>query len=243
VPYGYTRFARQQQGFSAEQAKRLIEQCAMRSSKVQLADEFFLLAGEPLPSATYYGDYPQYEDGIGMLRSFVDEWGSSLIPPSIPSPHLLWGLCEDNGPRNKCGDGSECGDGNECGDGSECGDATAMRAPLLVTSEAFAPILRELTGLKVIAITNNFFGGNVNVAGLITAQDIIEQLPTQLMDSDESVALPSVMFNDDGLTLDDMTAAELAQALKRQVDVVPCTAQGLLDYLSRSCSCHYPSLP
>ncbi len=40
---------------------------------VYLADEFYLKAGHPIPEREYYDDYPQYENGIGMLRSFLEE--------------------------------------------------------------------------------------------------------------------------------------------------------------------------
>jgi putative radical SAM enzyme (TIGR03279 family) len=206
VPYGYTTYARIQQGYDGEKAERVVAQCLPHSPKVQLADEFFLLAGLPLPSASYYGDYPQYEDGIGMLRSFVNEAASLK---------------------------------------STARDKAAMRARakgrVFVTGEAFAPFLREQTGLRVVSIANRFFGGVVNVAGLLTAQDLLEQLPEQLLEEDKRVVLPAVMFNDEGLTLDDYHAADLAKVLNRQVDVIPCTAQGLWEYLGSSLA--PPSVP
>ena len=42
------------------------------------ADEFYLKAGRPIPDADYYEDYPQIENGVGMLRSFSDEFGMAL---------------------------------------------------------------------------------------------------------------------------------------------------------------------
>ncbi|MDR1422129.1 MAG: DUF512 domain-containing protein [Coriobacteriales bacterium] len=256
VPYGYTRYARLQQGFDAGQARRLIAQCASHGSgdecvdervdrrgahlgaspngqrfdrrgahlgaspdghlgacnqKVQLADEFFLLADAPLPPAAYYGDFSQYEDGIGMVRSFIDEFADFAEKNTlrkIKSPVYTQDM--------------------------------PQAAPILVTGIAFAPILRELlatNGVRahVVAIRNDFFGGNVDVAGLLTARDIIEQLPaliTAFPAPDSPVLLPDVMFNDDGLTLDDKTAADLSTALHRPVCVVSCTAQGLWEYLT-----------
>jgi len=51
--------------------------------KVQLADEFFIMADENLPSAEYYEEYPQYENGVGMVRRFldgVDTWKAENFP-------------------------------------------------------------------------------------------------------------------------------------------------------------------
>jgi putative radical SAM enzyme (TIGR03279 family) len=42
------------------------------------SDEFFILAGRALPDAGYYGAYPQYENGVGMARSFLDDLGDAL---------------------------------------------------------------------------------------------------------------------------------------------------------------------
>jgi NifB/MoaA-like Fe-S oxidoreductase len=78
-----------------------------------------------------------------------------------------------------------------------------------------------LPSIQVIAIKNNFFGGNVNVAGLLTATDVIEQLTGRGLAANDSVLLPPALFNADGLTLDDMTADDIARALDRQVLVVP----------------------
>ena len=44
------------------------------STFVFLADEFYLRAGLPLPGRRHYGDYPQIEDGVGMVRSFYEEF-------------------------------------------------------------------------------------------------------------------------------------------------------------------------
>ena len=61
------------------------------------------------------------------------------------------------------------------------------------------------------AIRNDFFGGDVNVTGLIVAEDLLAQLPEDL--SDTIVVLPETMFNFDHLTLDGVTETDLAQGL------------------------------
>ena len=45
---------------------------------IYLGDEFYLLAGREVPSAAWYDGFPQLENGIGLTRSFVDEWQESL---------------------------------------------------------------------------------------------------------------------------------------------------------------------
>src|SRR5262249_55162651 len=60
------------------------------STFVFLADEFYLRAGLPLPGRAHYGDYPQIEDGVGMVRRFVIDAKATLkrepakLAPLVP---------------------------------------------------------------------------------------------------------------------------------------------------------------
>ena len=208
VPYGYTKYARLQQGFDKDAALRLIAQLApyqerarrdFGRTRFQLADEWFLLADEQLPLASYYDSFPQYQDGIGMLRAFIDDWEQCVdgLQPVLlqSSPHIT-----------------------------------------LVTGEGFAPTLRRLVAalglpVSVVAVKNRFFGGNVDVAGLLTAEDIVHSLGQQTLPIEGKIVLPDVIFNADGLTLDDKRADDIAEALQRRVFVVPCTVEAIIDLL------------
>jgi putative radical SAM enzyme (TIGR03279 family) len=213
VPYGFTKYARLQAGFAPASAQTVIQQVAafqQRSrartgrTRFQLADEWYLLAASPLPPAGEYDGYPQFEDGIGMVRSFIDDW-EALDAEGVRQPTYVLG----------------------------------GGLFVLVTGEAFAPVLRALLvaspfadRASVRAIENRFFGGNVDVAGLLTAHDIIEQLagddqPAPPLPLRATVLLPSVMFNVNGFTLDDKQVDDIAVALDRRVVVVPYTAEGL----------------
>ena len=63
----------------------------------------------------------------------------------------------------------------------------------------------------VFSIRNDFFGGNVDVTGLMCVCDILAQLPEHL--NGTLVVVPNVMFNADGLTLDSSSQLELEQQL------------------------------
>ena len=145
-----------------------------------------------------------------MLRSFVDEWGvreDSTLAAAPRSSQI----------------------------------ESSLRSLILVTGEAFAPVLCDriasepfdplLSCSSVVAIKNNFFGGNVTVAGLLTASDVIEQLTGRGLPAQSAVLLPPAMFNADGLTLDDYTVDDIARALNRQVLVVPLKADSLDEVL------------
>ena len=245
VPYGFTQFAKLASSFDADAAQALMAQvapyqqrslAASGTTRFQLADEWFLLAGLDVPSAEYYDGFPQYEDGIGMLRSFIDDYAEYEKDVLIPllcdrssvsegrfDSELAFSCHPERKRRDRCqGDGSI--DTPQRCQLTRPPD-TCPPDTLLVTGEAFAPMLKRLTQelpVEVVAVKNRFFGGNVDVAGLLTAQDIIGQLVERGLSPQMRVVLPSVLFNADSLTLDDKQVEEIAQALKCEVVVVPC---------------------
>jgi NifB/MoaA-like Fe-S oxidoreductase len=235
VPYGYTRYAKLKLNFTQAQCRELCINLESLAPKIQLADEFYLKAWPEspmahIPSSTYYNDYPLVEDGIGMIRQYLETNTAGLL--KSPQPH-------------HCGRDPQTPDSlaeillQVCNDDSTQPVAPACPSDclkLIVTGEAFAPILRATLPrhpkLEVIAIKNHFFGGNVNVAGLLTATDVIQQIShhLQLITTATTKAtphaaskalpaevchiiLPKNMFNDDGLTLDDYQIEEIATKL------------------------------
>lgn len=172
----------------------------------QLSDEFFIAARLDPPPADFYDGYPQFYDGIGMIRSYLDDTDAVLRNPSrmVAVRDIL---------RER---------------GFEL---------LVLSGEAARPTVarfiedESLAG-KVAAIKNRYFGGNVNVTGLLTAEDILEQLPQDL--DGVMLILPEVMFNAGGLTLDGYHREQLLQSLEKRggaVRVAPTTPAELLDFL------------
>jgi NifB/MoaA-like Fe-S oxidoreductase len=221
VPYGYTRYAALQRDFTPQQCRELCERLATQAPRVQLADEFYLraFADNPLPQippASYYGDFPLLEDGIGLVRRALDD--PAFLHPTLgaaDAPHTALAAADARHPSLNAPGAFHSAPGVPC---------------VLVTGEAFAPVLQKLVEeaappalAALVVIQNRFFGGNVNVAGLLTAADVIEQLREQDDLSEQMatkgcrVILPNSMFNDDGLTLDDKTATDIAAALGCEV--------------------------
>lgn len=172
----------------------------------QLSDEFFIAARLDPPPADFYDGYPQFYDGIGMIRSYLNDTDAVLRNPSrmVAVRDIL---------RER---------------GFEL---------LVLSGEAARPTVarfiedESLAG-KVAAIKNRYFGGNVNVTGLLTAEDILEQLPQDL--GGVMLILPEVMFNAGGLTLDGYHREQLLQSLEKRggaVRVAPTTPAELLDFL------------
>ena len=171
-----------------------------------LGDEIYIKAGLPVPSRKHYGNYPQIEDGVGMIRSFLNSFESMLKKVSnpksqVPSPsmenvrtHAL--AITPKNPK------------------SEIRNPKSMNGTIL-TGEMFAPILSEQidklnaalrSNLKVLAVPNTYFGGDVAVAGLLTGQDYLAVrsriegdfviIPKHTIKSDEPILLDGMQFED-----------------------------------------------
>ena len=159
---------------------------------VHLSDEFYLLADAPFPDAAHYDDFPQIDNGIGLTTSLKRAWLADLASQTAAG----------DGPRRPL---------------------TILTGQL--AAKAFArelgPALAD-TGappVEVIGVTNEFYGHTVTVAGLLSGRDLrraLEALPQQPR---RTVALSPRVMNSDGLTLDDLTLADIAADQPHEVVV------------------------
>ncbi|MBM6774146.1 DUF512 domain-containing protein [Olsenella profusa] len=203
VPLGYTKYSRRFHRSYSDDVEasravvRLIEPYQQRArrtlgiTRFQLSDEFYVDAHLPVPPAETYDGYPQFYDGIGMLRSFLDE--SALVARTRAAELVRIDSCL--GEKN-------------LRLALVCGEAAAE------TIDVFARLLSPSGRASVTAIRNDYFGGDVNVTGLIVSEDLLAQLPKDL--TGMLVVLPEVMFNFDKLTLDGDTQARILDELGRR---------------------------
>ena len=214
VPVGLTRFREScapLRTFTVAEASELVAEAtvwqktfraATGRSFVYLSDEFYLRAGRALPPETEYDGYPQIENGIGLVRSFISEW-DSVRPAGVARPATI--------------------------------------DTVLVSGTAFAPILAQLTApwgdaVRVAALENNFFGGGVNVSGLLVGQDIAAQL-ARLARPPQRIILPTTLLRrPEEIFLDGMTLTALRQQLGLPVQVAT-GAQHLYALLSEGGEC------
>ncbi len=210
VPLGYTKF---QMRFTSsysddrEAALRVVEQVAPYRARArarygrsvfQLSDEFYLDAGLPVPASDEYDGFPQYYDGIGMLRVYIDETDEALSQDAERIGRLGRALVR-----------------------------RGLDLVLLTGGAARDTVARfvesePLQG-SAFEIENRYFGGNVDVTGLICACDVLDQLDDSL--EGKLIVLPNVMFNADGITLDGMPRDELVSALEeRDAIAVSCSS-------------------
>ena len=220
VPIGLTRYhPGRLRTYRPEEAPPILDQvepwrerCRQeyRLSFVYPSDEWYLLAERCAPPAAEYDGFGQLENGVGMVRKFVDEWSqikSQVSNPESPTSALRAGAYVSNLR-------------------SLIPNLQGKRA-MVVCGELAAKILREvvdelneLTGseVRVAPIVNNWYGV-VTVSGLLTGHDVVEQLVGKVL-PEELVLLPRVMFDNTGqVTLDDMTPVQIQEALRTPVGV------------------------
>ena len=205
-----------------------------------LGDEIYIKGGVDIPSRRHYGDYPQIEDGVGMVRSFLNAFEKLLDGLSreadrseavqlarryfknvrthpaarTPEPLAVGSTLPIERPRG------------------------AKLFGTVLTGEMFAPILKEqiaryneLTGAKlhVVAVPNTYFGGDVAVAGLLSGRDYLKV--TDQIFGDFAIIPKHTIKSDEPILIDGMMFDELRS--KFPVPIYDLDTDGLLDFLSR----------
>ncbi|MEH2380623.1 MAG: TIGR03279 family radical SAM protein [Nostoc sp.] len=196
VPVGLTRFRPQEDELipvTREKAQEVISQVRslsrqfrqqFDSSVVWLADEWFLIAGEELPSESEYEEYPQIDNGVGSIQLFIKQFATvaaELLPPKVyPQRRLTWVV----------------------------GNAVEKAfQPILKR-------LNCVEGLEVNmrALSSDYWGQTISVTGLLTGHDLLLNLEGQ--DLGDGILLPNIMLKNGELVfLDDMSIEELAGRL------------------------------
>jgi putative radical SAM enzyme (TIGR03279 family) len=183
---------------------------------VHAADEYYLLAGRPFPPADAYDGFAQHENGIGMARTFVSEVHAALSGSRRPGqgPRAGFFAWVDGAPA----------DGYRAPRAARPAPAPRPGAPVgVLTGEygasVLAPLVPRLAAragvpVRVVAVPNRFFGGNIAVTGLLTGADVAAALAAE--PPDHRYLLPDVVLSR-GRFLDERTVADLP----RPVEVVP----------------------
>lgn len=206
VPVGLTRYREglyPLRPFDAALAARTLDEVAsmsrmcLRNLGTRLfypADELYILAGRPLPGVAFYEALEQLENGVGMMPLFIKQASDAIRRARDPAEPF---------------------------------------ESAVATGEAAAPFLSllvdRLTGkchnikCEVIVVKNEFFGGGVNVAGLVTGADLIRALSGRKLPP--RVYIPSSMLRREGdLFLDSLSPTQVSEAVGRPV--IPVAPSG-----------------
>lgn len=196
VPVGLTKY---REGlskltlFNAASAKTLLTQIAPFQAECRAAlgttfafpsDEFYCLSGEPIPPEEWYEDYPQIENGVGMLRQFEEQMREAQEDDdghSIPPKTFIIGT----------------------------GVSAAKHMERFCAR--FAP---QNVTTHVVTIHNRFFGDSITVSGLLTGEDILDQLPAALLQNADALFLSANMLrHEQDRFLSDMTVDDFQSRL------------------------------
>lgn len=210
VPVGLTRFREglyPLEPFEKEDAERTIDIIERWQERiyaehgihfVQASDEFYILAGRPIPEEERYDGYIQLENGVGMVRLLLDEARAAIeeLPGdekertlSLATGRLIYPfLCQIR-------------------------DQLKEKYPNL--------------HLYIYAIRNDFFGELITVAGLVTGQDLLAQLTGQRL-GERLLLPIGMFRSGEEVLLDDITREELENALQVPVNIVKSSGQELI---------------
>src|SRR6185369_10993484 len=191
VPLGLTRYNTDPRltAVTPEFCRRVIDEVGVIQKELRatigtnfalLGDEIYLRAGRRIPGRSHYGAYPQIEDGVGMVRSFTNEFA-----------RMLRRLERHDWTTSKQQHGTIF--------------TGTLFAPVL---REMIDKLNHRFGTKLVveALENSYFGGDVSVAGLLTGQDLLQAreriagefvvIPRQMLKSDEAIMLDGMRLAD-----------------------------------------------
>ena len=202
VPVGLTRYREglyPLEPFKKEDALQVIRQVESWQKKilqttgshfVHCSDEWYILAEKELPEQERYEDYPQLENGVGMLRllccqikkALAERTGSSLTRKiSLATGELPYEF---------------------------------LKKYIIMIQEKYPGVQADLYAVK-----NHFFGERITVSGLLTGQDLKEQLKGRPLG--EELLLPCNMLREgEEVFLDDMTVGKLQETLGVSIRIV-----------------------
>ncbi len=177
--------------------ERFIKELGCRT--VYCADEFYIKAGLPLPEYSYYEDFPQLENGVGLIRSMESEIGYCIEDADKSDKALTISL------------------------------ATGVDAAPYVLKEAerLKNVFPNLT-VQVFAIKNDYFGHTITVAGLVTATDIIAQLKDKAL-GEYLILPDVMLRHETDKFLDDLSVCNVESALNIPVRICKADGQGLFE--------------
>lgn len=196
VPVGLTRYRenlyplvpynKETAGQTIDIIEKMGDECVKKHGRRIFfpGDEFYLLAEREIPSPEFYEDFSALEDGIGMIAYLTDD--------------VSWKLEELDADESLCHKVTMA-----CGEGV----FPYMKRIMSMINEKFPNIT-----INTRAIKNNFFGGGVNVSGLVTGGDLIDQLRGDDL-GDRLIITSSMLRFENDLFLDDVSTDDVEREL------------------------------
>lgn len=166
---------------------------------IHASDEWYITAGLPIPDADNYEGYLQIENGVGMVRSLMNEF-----------KEVYESLLGDN--RSK-----------------SISIATGvLAAPIIEDFMNQISNKYPNIHIEVFAIKNEFFGVDITVAGLLTGQDIMKQLKGKKL-GDYLILPDVLLRSGEKVLLDDFTVEDIENTLQTEIRIVQSDGKSLIN--------------
>ena len=152
VPVGVTQFRKENLVQVDESVAKETLQIASKFKRVCLSDEFFLLAGEKIPPAKYYGNFAQLEDGVGAIRLLIDDYKSLILPQKLSKmSKFVFAV-----------------------------SYAALDAFKFIAKDLNKKV--KNLQIELAPVKSSYWGRNITVAGLITSEDLIAAIKDKTCD-------------------------------------------------------------
>ncbi len=180
--------------------KQLYERCGTHF--IHAGDEWYILAGQPMPEEDTYDGYLQLENGVGMVRLLEEE--------------VLLALREHSGDDRRRAVSIATGE---------------LAAPYLRRHAERIREKYPNIRVTVFPVKNEFFGERITVAGLITGRDLIRQLSGQDL-GERLLLSTHMLKSGEPVFLDDVTVEEVEKALQIRVSIVESSGNDLVEKIT-----------
>lgn len=168
------------------------------------SDEFYLLAKRQLPPASYYGDFVQLENGVGMCAYLEEQIVEALEEIPISDKHISISLA------------------------TGALAALFLEKILIKVKEKYLNI-----DYNIYKIENRFFGKKITVSGLLTGKDVIEQLKDKDL-GERLLLPSNMLDNANEKTLDDIKPSEISEALDVPIRFVDNDGWDFIDVINET---------
>ena len=211
VPIGLTRYRdglAKAETFDSEDAKQVISLVDEATKEfynthgtrlIYASDEFYLNAGYDIPDADYYEGFPQIENGVGMVRTFMDNFADDMEYNETARESVAVDIATGE----------------------------SFYPVLKAVTDKAMEKYGDKVKIYVHKVKNEFFGGNVSVTGLLTGTDLVKQLKGNLK-TDRLCLCKDVLSDNADIFLDDMTVPQLESQLGTNVEFYSCDGYDLL---------------
>lgn len=227
VPVGLSKFRDglfELEPFEQEDARKVVEEITYWQDKsfeetgehfIHASDEWFMIAGLPIPPASLYDGYGQLENGVGMVRLLLDDFHEALdsLKEKAKEDKKLFDYLKNFSYTYSVATGRLI---------------YPYICQIMKEAEDYCPGLK----VNVNEIVNHFFGERITVTGLLTGQDIIAQMKGKELG--QALLMPmNVLRAGENYLLDDVTVPQIEEALNIPIEIIRAEGDDLIAHLFR----------